>query len=227
VTKPPSTAARQSRPAVRPLAAVSVVVAGLALGGCSFIAPETSLEPYAPSDGLQVDLGDVLVRNVLVVSEGSGAPGVLSGALVNRGVQDATITVEASDLITEVDVAAGQTVFMSSYDSSTVSSGDDVQVVLEAVDTPAGGVLEVTFTDPAAESESFEVPVLLPEGPYAGLLPSVEASGEPFGGSITEPSTDASAEPTAGASTEPTAEPSGVATSDPSTVATTGAGSDG
>ena len=49
------------------------------------------LEPYAPSDGLQAELGDLLVRNMLVVSEGDGAPGLLVGALVNRGDDDATV----------------------------------------------------------------------------------------------------------------------------------------
>ena len=186
MTKLPSTAARQSRPAVRASVVVPVVAASLALGGCSFIAPQTSLEQYAPSDGLQVDLGDVPVRNVLVVSQGGGEPGVLSGALVNRGDADAVVLVEVSGTTAEVDVAAGETVFLAAFGET-----DGVQVVLDVVEEPAGGVVEVSFSDPAADSSSFQVPIVLPDGAYADITPG--ASAEPSA-PVGEPST-APAEP--------------------------------
>ncbi len=200
-----STSSRPGRRAVAPVAAT--VAAGLLLGGCSFTSRDVTLEPYAPSDGLQVDLGEVLVRNVLVVSEGDGAPGVVSGALVNRGEEDAVVLVEVGPTIDEVDVAAGATVFLSGYDSS-FEGGDSVQVVVESVDPIAGGVIPITFSDPVADSATLEVPILLPEGPYAEITP-------PAGTSADDPSADASTEPTGGLepSTESTdtsgAEPSG------------------
>lgn len=152
-----------ARAAVVPVA--GAVAAGLLLGGCSFTSRDLTLEPYAPSDGLQTDLGDVLVRNVLVVSEGGGEPGVLSGALVNRGAEGATVTVEvAGGSGTDVDVAAGATVFLGSEDQGEV-------VEVDAVEEPAGSVVEVTFTGPDSQSTTLEAPVLLPEGAYAELTP--------------------------------------------------------
>jgi len=190
-----TTTSRPGRRAIAPVAAA--VAAGLLLGGCSFTSRDVTLEPYAPSDGLQADLGDVLVRNVLVVSEGNGAPGVLSGAVVNRGDQDATVLVEVSGLLTELDVAAGATVFMGPFDEP-----DGELVVLDAVDAIAGGIVAVSFADPAADSATLEVPVLLPEGAYAEITPPADAgagggaSGEPTGEPASEPSTEPSAEST-------------------------------
>ncbi len=172
------------------------MAAGLLLGGCSFTSRDVTLEPYAPSDGLQAELGDVLVRNVLVVSEGDGAPGVLSGAVVNRGDQEATVLVEVSGLLTEVDVAAGGTVFLGPYDEP-----DGELVVLDAVDAIAGGIVAVSFVAPA-DSATLEVPVLLPEGAYSDITPPADAgvgtgsSAEPTGEPDDDGGAEASAEPT-------------------------------
>ncbi|MGJ7441114.1 hypothetical protein [Aquipuribacter sp. MA13-6] len=174
-----STTSRPGRRALAPVAAA--VAAGLLLGGCSFTSRDLTLEPYAPSDGLQVDLGEVLVRNVLVVSEGSGAPGVLSGALVNRGDEDAVVQVEVGATLAEVDVAAGETVFMG---PSGEQEGE--LVLVEAVDTVAGGVIAVGFTDPASDSATLEVPIVLPEGPYAEITPPAGTGGDEPGAAPTD-----------------------------------------
>lgn len=216
-----------SRPGRRALAPVATAVAaGLLLGGCSFTSRNVVLEPYAPSDGLQTDLGEVLVRNVLVVSEGDGAPGVLSGALVNRGEADAVVRVEVGASLTEIDVSAGETVFMGGFGEQEGES-----VVLDAVDAIAGGVVDVSFSDPVADSATLAVPVLRPEGAYAELTPpagtgaseqpsasaSAEATTEPTSEATTEPSTDATTEPTG----EPTDGASAEGTAGASTEATT------
>ncbi|WP_380165250.1 hypothetical protein [Jannaschia sp. R86511] len=201
-----ATASRPGRRAVAPVA--TAVAAGLLLGGCSFTSRDLTLEPYAPSDGLQTDLGDVLVRNVLVVSEGDGAPGVVSGALVNRGEEDATVQVEVGGTLAEVDVAAGETVFLGAF-----AEPDGVLVVVDAVDPIAGDVIDVVFTDPAQDSATLAVVVALPEGPYAEItppataVPPVGASAEPSLGTDVEPSAGASVAPAPGASVEPTAVP--------------------
>lgn len=195
-----STTSRPGRRAVAPVAAT--VAAGLLLGGCSFTSRDLTLEPYAPSDGLQVDLGEVLVRNVLVVSEGDGAPGVVSGALVNRGAEDAVVQVEVGATLAELDVAAGQTVFMG-----PAGEQEGELVLVDAVDTVAGGVIAVGFTDPASDSATLEVPVVLPTGPYAEITP-------PAGTGVDEPVADASVEPTDGL--EPSAESTDTSGAEPS-----------
>jgi len=161
---------------LRPRSAALLVAAsaGLVLSGCSFSSPDTSLKPYAPSDGLQTELGDVLVRNVFVVSEGGGEPGLLVGALVNRGEEDATVGVEVGGTTAEIEVPAGASVTIGADvdrpdgEQSTVLS-ETVEV--DEVEPAAGDVIELTVTDSVAGSRVLRVPVLLPDGPYADLVP--------------------------------------------------------
>lgn len=142
------------------------VASAVLLAGCSFTSDDVTLQPYAPSDGLQVDLGDVLVRNVLVVSEGAGEPGVLSGTLVNRGDTDVTVVVEVGGTTAEIDVPTSQSVVLS-----PLGDEDGETVVMDSVEPPSGGVLDVSFSDPEGDSAVLTVPVVLPEGPYAELTP--------------------------------------------------------
>lgn len=158
-------------PAHRRTAALAAVAsAGLLLSGCSFVAPNTAIQPYAPADGLQAELGDVLVRNMLVVSEGDGEAGLLVGALVNRGEEDTTVELEVGGTTAEVDVPAGASVALGletdrpDGEQSTVLS-ETVEV--DEVGPPAGQSIDLTVTDPVFGSAVLRVPVLLPEGDYA------------------------------------------------------------
>ena len=50
------------------------LAAALSLGatGCGLVAPQGTLEPYAPSDGIDVDLEQLDVRNLLLIADESG-----------------------------------------------------------------------------------------------------------------------------------------------------------
>ena len=222
----------------RPAALLAVASAGVLLSGCSLNAPNTAIQPYAPADGLQAELGEVLVRNMLVVSEGDGGPGVLVGALVNRGQEDVTVSLEIAGTTTEVDVPVGVSVALGTEadrPDGEIGSIESETVELDQVEPPAGGNLELTVTVPAGSSV-LEIPVVLPTGAYDGFLPgdgessgtseqdaaererseqeqseqeqSEQESGEPS----SEPSDGASAEPSADSSAGPSelevAEPS-------------------
>jgi hypothetical protein len=161
---PRSTVAASRRPVPRALAlTTAVTVSATLLGGCSLWSRDLTLEVYAPSDGLQAELGEVLVRNVLVVSEGSGEPGVVSGALVSRAEQDTDVLVEVGGTSEVVSVGAGETVFMGGPEGE--------QVVVEAVEEAAGGATEVRFTTADEGAVTMVVPVQLPEGPYEEITP--------------------------------------------------------
>lgn len=180
MTALPTSAPLRTAPVV---ATVAAVTAGLLLGGCSFTSRDLTLEPYAPSDGLQADLGDVLVRNVLVVSEGDGEPGVLSATLANRGDEDRTLLVQVGEStaeqpapVTQVDVPAQGTLVIGVEDEAAATEEDEDAVpvevvVVDRVEELAGGVITVSFEDPEEDSATLEVPIVRPEGPYAGLTP--------------------------------------------------------
>ena len=158
----------------RSVALVLAASAALVLPGCSFYSPDTSLKPYAPSDGLQTRVGDVLVRNVFVVSEGGGEPGLLIGALVNRGEEDATVSLEVGGTTAEIDVPAGASVTLGAPTESPDSEESTLlseTVEVDEVEPEAGDVVELTVTGPGAGSVVLRVPVQLPDGPYADLVP--------------------------------------------------------
>ena len=153
------------------IAVPSLVLAACALAGCSAVNPITTNEPYAPSDGVRVELGDALrAENLLVISDAKGEPGALIGGLTNDGTDDArvTITADGSNAVT-VHVAAGVTVLLGTQTDAALS--------LDSVGVAPGAVLPVTISTPEGGSQSVAVPVLDGTFPqYATLVPTPSAS---------------------------------------------------
>lgn len=75
-------------------------LATLSLAGCSLSGTVSSLQPYAPSDGVQVDAQSLKARNVLIIQGDSGRA-VLIGSFVNSSQDDLVASVQTKD-------AAGQ-----------------------------------------------------------------------------------------------------------------------
>ncbi|WP_448005626.1 hypothetical protein [Agromyces bauzanensis] len=149
------------------LAASAALALGLVMGaaGCAMVTPQATTEKYEPSDGVSADLGDLDLRNVLVVSE-DGEDGTLVMTVVNRGERRATLGVqfgEGGDVV-EVAVPAGETLVLGSE--------DEEPVVLEGMDAEVGGLVPMYFQYGDVEGVEKLVPVLdarLPE--YADLAP--------------------------------------------------------
>jgi len=127
---------------------------------------QATTEHYDASDGVSANVGDLDLRNVLVVSE-DGADGNLVMTVVNTGEDDATLGVqfgEGGGDVIEVEVEAGQTLVLG--------SDEDEPVLLEGIDAEVGGLLPMYFQYGDAEGVEKQVPVLdarLPE--YADLAP--------------------------------------------------------
>ena len=150
-----------------------VVVAALALTGCSSTNPITTKADYDASDGMGVRVGDVRAHNLLVVAAEEGGPGVLSGALANSGseTEDVTIGIGDDDPV-EVSVPAGGTVLLGVTDAPARYTTADVRV--SAVPAPPGGLADVRLTTSRAGTVDVRVSVLdgtLPE--YVALLDSL------------------------------------------------------
>lgn len=153
---------RSARPARTGVVAASAAAGVLLLAAC---APATTMLPYAPSDGVRVNVTDELRGlNLMVVSEGDGAPGNLLGALSNNTSEDVVFTLAAEGAGTlSLPVAANDTVYLGTEDG--------VEALLEAVVVEPGADLEASLTAGNVSSDFF-LPVLdgtLPE--YAEYLP--------------------------------------------------------
>ena len=146
------------------LAAVVLVVSMIgALTGCTFWAAQTNQKPYDPSDGFGVTLGDVAIRNALLVSQ-DGKNASLAVAIVNSGSKSATLHLSwkgaAGNVQRNVYIAAGAT-----QSFGPVSN----QIVLHDIDSIPGSLFPVYFQHGDTEGREIRVPVL------DGSLPSYKA----------------------------------------------------
>ena len=126
---------------------------------------QATTEHYDASDGVSVNVGDLDVRNILVVSD-DGEDGNLVLTVVNTGEDDAELGVQVGEGGSEpliIDVEAGATVSLG---------GDEEPLLLEGIDTQPGALLPIFFQYGTAEGIEKLVPVLdgrLPE--YSDLAP--------------------------------------------------------
>jgi hypothetical protein len=162
---------RSVRPARTAVVAAGAAAATVLLAACS---PTTTTLPYSPSDGARVDLTDsVRGLNLLVVSEGNGAPGTLMGALANGSSQDVAFELSATGSgPVSLLVPAGETVYLSAPGQGDLS----VDARLGTVAIHPGGDLEATLSG-AGVDEEFFLPVFdatLPE--YAEYVPDLSVS---------------------------------------------------
>ena len=149
------------------LAASAALALGLALGtsGCSMLTYQATTEHYDASDGVSANVGDLDLRNILVVSD-DGEDGNLVLTVVNTGEDDVELGVQVGEGGSEpliIEVEAGATVSLG---------GDEEPLLLEGIDTQPGALLPIFFQYGTAEGIEKLVPVLdgrLPE--YSDLAP--------------------------------------------------------
>ena len=126
---------------------------------------QATTEHYDASDGVSVNVGDLDVRNILVVSD-DGEDGNLVLTVVNTGEDDVELGVQVGEGGSEplmIEVEAGATVSLG---------GDEEPLLLEGIDTKPGALLPMFFQYGTAEGIEKLVPVLdgrLPE--YSDLAP--------------------------------------------------------
>jgi hypothetical protein len=92
-------------------AAVAAFLTIFALTGCSLSREVASLDPYSPSDGVQIDLPGLKARNVLFISDGK-SNAVLIGSFINTTEETINAQLETTDssgevVITELRISAG------------------------------------------------------------------------------------------------------------------------
>jgi hypothetical protein len=183
------------RPTRRLAAAAFVLAAALGstvLAGCSLRSPVQSVIPYQPSDGIQVTLSSLAVRDLLIVSSGAGAPGVLSGALVNEGssaVQVSFAPSGATSASTPITVPPGQLVSLGGGTNA-------VHIQFPSVAAAPGALEPLEISTPQTGPSLLSVPVLDPVLEYATLTPTATPTSAP----TSTPSDTASASPSPGSS---------------------------
>ena len=146
------------------LASVLTVVA---LSGCSLSRDVASLDPYSPSDGVILDIGDLKARNFLLI-KGSGSEALLIGSIVNSGQEAKTAGIqildEAGSRKTYQFEIAGKEKFDLGY-------GGNDGIIIQITEEP-GSMHMIYFSDGMSPVELM-VPVL--DGQLEEYRPFAEA----------------------------------------------------
>jgi hypothetical protein len=141
------------------LAAPVAIVGALLLSGCTFITSQATLNKYDPADGVGADLGDVLLRNVLTVTNADGSVASITFTAINSG--------EAAKLNYSLPLADGTLVedwIPIPPGSTLVGESRPHLIVVDGPDAIVGGLLPVTFQVGDADSLTLLTPVLDNQG---------------------------------------------------------------
>ncbi len=142
----------------------AAVAAGVLLSGCQIVSPRQTDVMYDAGDGVSIDVGDLQVRNLVVVGSTKDGPGVISAAVGNLGDKQAKLSFAAGDggAPAEVTIPARGTANLST---------DGAKVTLDKVPGQPGDmvVLQVGGGDGTS-------PISVPIVPAAGYYQDFAAS---------------------------------------------------
>lgn len=152
------------------IAAIVVVAVGIVLGtsGCNLFAPQATSLHYDASDGVSGNVGDVDVRNAVLVSNDEGNANLIV-TFVNTGDSAHNLNVQYSTDGDKVD----QSVNVKANSSVTLGLEDAPSVVVDAEAAIAGSLFPVYFQYGNETGVELLVPVLdgtLAE--YSTLVPT-------------------------------------------------------
>lgn len=176
-------------PAPRRGVLAAAAAGAVLLGGCSVTSPFTTQEPRSFGDGVMLNLGDLDVSSLVIVSDEKGGPGTLSGYVVNDGPEPVTVGFGIAEPAAAVEVGAGATVSLA--DPAT-------RITLAAVPQPPGSMTQLVVTTAKTGKNTVLVPVLTSQRYYSDLSPSAAPS----------PTTSPTSSPTTSPTSSPTPSPS-------------------
>jgi hypothetical protein len=155
---------------------VSALAAGIALAavtaGCQVNSPVQTDVPYVPADGMPADIGQLAVRDLLLVGDGSGVA-VVSGSAINLGSQPMTVQFTAGDATQGASTSGAAQVQLSPRQQLDLASKG---LELSGVSGKPGTLVPVTITSSTGGTTMVQVPVMPPAGEYATLTPAPVAT---------------------------------------------------
>lgn len=158
-------------------AAIVVLAATVALGtsGCGFLVPQATTIEYDASDGVGDSVGDIDVRNALIVASEDGSVGHLVVTLINTGTSAHSVKVEFDNgTSTEVTIDADE-VFTFSADAER--DDERQNIVIDPLDAQAGSTTPVFFQYGTETGVTLDVPVYTGDLiVYSTLVPTPEGT---------------------------------------------------
>lgn len=149
-------------------AGLALTVALLSATGCGYIYNQPTTIQYNASDGVNADVADIDLRNIIVIAEDEKSAGRVLGTAVNTGDSDATVEFKFESGSQSVKVPAGKTVRFED---------DAHKLIVDPAGANPGMVLENTKVTVGGDESTMNIPVLdgtLDE--YAPYLPNAASS---------------------------------------------------
>jgi hypothetical protein len=195
---------RLRRPGRRTAAVVVTSALGATvLAACSTQSQAQTNVPYQPADGINVTLGSIEARGLVLVSAAKDAAGVMIGSLINTGADPVTVTFLTQEQA-QSNETGGPSMDVKGYSQTPITG-----VQLASVPAAPGALTTVVLQTTKAGQVFANVPVLLPDGYYS----SARATAVP---------TTATSTATAGATVTTTVTGSATTTAPTTTSTTTG-----
>lgn len=143
--------------------------------GCGLMAPQATTIRYDASDGVSGNVGDVAVRNAILVSDGADAANLVV-TLVNQGDSAHVVGVQyesdGEKVTEELTVDANSTL--------ALGSEDEPALALRGIDAQPGSLFPVFVQYGNETGARLLVPVLDDTlAPYATLVPTDEPTAMP------------------------------------------------
>jgi hypothetical protein len=149
--------------------ATATIAAALLVGtaGCGVFVPTATLKPYSASDGLNATVGDLQLRNVLVITDETGAASLIA-TIVNPTTNVQYLTTEFR-VETPVDVT-----IVANEGLTKVGLADGNPVVVADLGLVAGQYVDIYFQYGGQDGVTLAVPVLDSSDPiYSSYSPSL------------------------------------------------------
>ncbi|MGO3885831.1 MAG: hypothetical protein ACTJHU_05990 [Mycetocola sp.] len=144
------------------VALAAAVVAGLS--ACNLAAPQATQKVYDPSDGVSAHLDDVVLRNIIVLSNGDEARLVFTA--VNNGSSATTVTINYADSLDSVTTSLDPGALVS------YGTAENDPIELTGLHASPGSNANITFSIPGASDDAV-VPVMTGElHEYSTIAPT-------------------------------------------------------
>ena len=137
--------------AQRAAAAGVIALAVLGVSSCSAVNEQATVREYSPSDGIVENVGEVELRNLLVVSNGDGEAGRVLGTVVNASPDDVGFSLAMGGTTLEWTIESGDKVIFEDAPAD--------QTTVPNVDVLPGTGLRADASD-GAETVELNVPVV-------------------------------------------------------------------
>jgi hypothetical protein len=148
----------------------AIVLLGTA--GCSFFAPQTTLKPYNPSDGVGAKVGNIVVSNALLLSK-DGKTGSLLVNLINDGSNGVTVKFQYDAKVDGTAAKVNTDVTVDPGPATSFGGNGDRKFILDGISTKPGELFPIYVQYGQQAGKEMLIPVLdgtLPQ--YTNLMPT-------------------------------------------------------